>query len=345
MKTIYSNKPIVVYLQGHLSRPDSGKMGIGMLRFSQNPIACVIDRDHAGKNVQDVLAVEHDCPVVATVAEAQALGAEVMVLGAAILGGVMPEGWFEDIDLAVALGLSVVNGLHTKIAQRYSQLKPGQEVIDIRQEPENAPIASGRAAQLNNRRVLFVGTDMSIGKMTCGLVLNRVANTMGINSEFLATGQTGIAICGKGIPLDAIRIDFCAGAVEQLVVDHPAELVFIEGQGSLLHPASSATLPLLRGSCPTHLILCHRANYHALKDHSHITIPDLNAFIRLYEDLAAVCGAFLRPQTVALCLNTAGLSDEQARQAVSEAAQQTDLLVTDVLRYPCEAIIKKIMES
>ena len=113
----------------------------------------------------------------------------------------------------------------------------------------------------------MVGTDMSVGKVTTALLLNQSALKVGINSRFLATGHTGIAITGQGIPLDAIKLDYTGGAVEKLVCDNPVDLAFIEGQGSILNPASAATLPLIRGSMPTHFVLCHDASLTSLRDY------------------------------------------------------------------------------
>src|SRR5260221_548126 len=94
--------------------------------------------------------------------------------------------------------------------------------------------------------VVVVDRDMANGKMTAALEMDRAARALGLRSKFLATGQIGIAICGEGIALDAVRIDFATGAVEQMVLKHgyDHDVLFIEGQGSLLHPASTATFAL-----------------------------------------------------------------------------------------------------
>ncbi|MEM9242995.1 MAG: DUF1611 domain-containing protein [Pseudomonadota bacterium] len=347
MTTLYNSKPIAIYVQGYLDKLHEIKMGIGILMFSESPITCVIDHQHAGQNIQDIIPIlPRNCPIVSTVAEAKKLGAESIVLGTATLGGKMPKHWISEIDDAIKLGLSVINGLHDKLSSRAHDLQPGQQVVDLRQEPDRLATASGAAAKLNNKRVLLIGTDMCIGKMTSGLLLHSTAKKMGFNSEFLATGQIGIAICGKGIALDAIRLDFAAGAVEQLVLDNPSDIVFIEGQGSLLHPSSSATLPLLRGSCPTHLVLCHRVNKQTLDDFPQIQIPELNDLIHLYESLASTCGTFPRPKTIALCFNTAELeTDEQACQFITAVSKHYGLLATDPVRYSCEDIVRNIMDQ
>ena len=126
-------------------------------------------------------------------------------------------------------------------------------------EPAFIPqVGSAKAALLSNKRVLMIGTDMAVGKMTTGLELYRWTKQQGISTGFIATGQVGITIMGKGIPLDAFIVDRACGAAETMVMgEEGKDIVFVEGQGSLANPGSTATLPLMRGTCPTHLVLCH----------------------------------------------------------------------------------------
>jgi uncharacterized NAD-dependent epimerase/dehydratase family protein len=157
--------------------------------------------------------------VVSSVAEAvdADVGGEVLVLGMAPSGGRLPPEMVAEVDLAVASGMSVINGLHEQLGPRYPDLKKGQWVWDIRREPQGLGIAWARAAGLSNRRALLVGTDMAVGKMTTGLEIWHASLKREIRAEFLATGQIGILISGKGIPLDAIRVDYACGAVEGMV--------------------------------------------------------------------------------------------------------------------------------
>ncbi len=268
-----SDTKLAIYLENSLGKPN-GKMGHGVLRYSPNPVVAVIDSTQTGKKLQDFVDCEHFCAIVDSIDKARSLGAEALVLGTTPAGGILPEAWYKPIDRAIELGMSVVNGLHTQLSGRY-HIKTPQFVWDIRKEPLELSIGSGKATKLNNKRVLFIGSDMSVGKMTAALELHRSALKAKIRSEFIATGQTGITIANKGIALDAIRLDYACGAVENAVLGaKEADLILIEGQGSLAHPGSTANLPLLRGSCPTHLVFCHRAgqasqNYwHLLKHES-----------------------------------------------------------------------------
>lgn len=336
---------VAIFLEGALGLPD-GKMGYGVLRYSPNPVAAIIDSTKAGRNLGEFIQCERQCPIVRDMAEAKALGAEAVILGIAPLGGHIPEYWLDALDKAVSLGLSIVNGLHDTIAPRYRQLMPSQWIWDIRQEPKSLPTAAGKARFLNNKRILFVGSDMSVGKMTAALELHKAAQAAHINSQFLATGQTGITISGSGIPLDAIRLDYACGAVEQAVMSmQNADMIIIEGQGSLAHPSSTATLPLLRGSCPTHLVFCHRAGQSHLVKAPDIQIPPLPEFMQLYESVASVCGTYSRPKTTGICLNTGHLDAAAARKAIDQVNSETGLPAWDVVREGGKGLLNAILAS
>lgn len=328
--------PLAIYMQGAVYGY-GGKMGFGVLRYSPSPIACVIDSESAGRDIAEITDIPRSCPIVADLASAQALGAKVLVLGIAPPGGLIPQAWYPVIDEAVQDGMSIVNGLHDLVGPRYPEIPTEQAdaqdqfIWDIRIEPTGLSPASGKSATLGNRRALLIGTDMAVGKMTAGLEIHRVAKKRGIKSAFVATGQIGITITGAGVPLDAIRVDFAGGSIEREVVresEAGAELVIVEGQGSLIHPGSTANLPLLRGAMPTHLVLCHRFGQTHLQSAPDVKIPPLPDFIRMYEDLASACGTFARPSTVAVALNTSHLgSTESANDACKE--------IEDLLGLPC----------
>ena len=333
------DQKLSIYMEGALGQ-DAGKMGYGILRYSPNAVSCVIDTEHAGRSLQSVISSPRECPIVGSVEEAVALGAEVFVLGIAPPGGLIPQSWYDTIDLAVSSGLSVVNGLHDLLAPRYREMQAGQWVWDVRVEPPGLQPGTGQARHLGNRRVLMIGTDMAVGKMTAGLEIYRAAKERGVAAEFVATGQIGITVTGAGVPLDAVRLDFASGSIESEVMRvKDADLIIVEGQGALIHPGSSANLPLLRGSCPTHLILCHRAGQETLRRIPEVPIPDLLRYTELYEDLAEACGSFPRPKTVAIALNTAHLSDEEAEIWRERIQKETGLPTADPVRHGPERLL------
>mgnify|MGYP001161469886 CR=1 FL=1 len=330
-----SSLKVAIYMEGHLFT-ENGKMGFGALRYLSNPIVAVIDSKNSGKNIKDCLPINRSVPVVGRIDAAISFGAEVLLLGIANSGGLIPEEWFPVIDKAVSNGLSVINGLHDELSKRYKDLLlDDQWIWDVRIPQFTPKIATGRAILTNNKRILCVGTDMASGKMTTSLELFQWAKENKIKSSFIATGQIGITITGRGIPLDAYKVDHACGAVEQMVLEESkSDWVFIEGQGSLLHPGSTATLPLMRGSCATHLILCHRADLTNLRPPvEHIKIPNLNEVIELNESLAKACGTFSKTKVVGISLNTVKLDSVSAQKAIDLCELETNLPVTDVVRY------------
>src|SRR6185295_19315539 len=135
--------------------------------------------------------------------------------------------------------------------------------------------------------VLTVGSDCAIGKMTVALELDAETRRRGIASEFVPTGQTGIAIAGWGISVDAVVADFVAGAAERLVLEGVArggELLWVEGQGSLLHPGySGVTLGLLHGSAPHAYVLCHLSGQQFVDGDERFPMPSLGELVELHE--------------------------------------------------------------
>jgi uncharacterized NAD-dependent epimerase/dehydratase family protein len=184
--------------------------------------------------------------------------------------------------------------------------------------------------------VLSVGSDCAIGKMTMALELDLEARRRGIKSIFVPTGQTGIAIAGWGISVDAVVADFIAGAAERLVVEGAArggELLWVEGQGSILHPVySGVTLGLFHGSAPHLLLLCHeagRTEIEGVGGGPH-PIPPLKELVELHERLSLPA----QPARVAaIALNTRSLSEADARAAIAAAEEETGLPTDDPVRF------------
>jgi len=327
-----------------------GKTGLTLLRYSEASIVAVIDQQTAGESLSQLTGIQRDVPIVASVKEALAYNPEVLVIGIAPSGGAMPDAWWQEVKQAVAAGLSVVNGLHTRMAihaDLQPLLKEGQWIWDVRQEPTGLPVGSGKARSLPCRRVLTVGTDMAIGKMSTSLELQRISRQRGLRSKFIATGQAGLMIAGDGVPLDAVRVDFASGAVEHSVMpfgyDH--DILYIEGQGSLLHPGSTATLPLIRGSQPTQLILVHRAGQTHIRTCPDVPIPPLPEVVQLYETVARAAGAFATVKVVAIALNTGHLNATEAQDAIAQTEADTQLPCTDPVRLGADKLLDAILHQ
>ncbi|MBE9061502.1 DUF1611 domain-containing protein [cf. Phormidesmis sp. LEGE 11477] len=331
------NDRIAILLHNGLAG-SKGKTGISLLRYSQNEIVAVIDEAAAGQSVKALTGVDRQVPVVASVQAALAFNPTVLAIGLAPSGGRLPDPWYAEVKQAVSAGLSVMNGLHTQMnadPEIASQIQPSRWVWDIRQEPEGLEVGSGKARLLECDRILTVGTDMSIGKMSTSIELTRAAMAKGQRAKLVATGQTGLMLGADGIALDAIRVDYAAGAVEQAVIRSAPEqdILFIEGQGSLLNPGSTATLPLMRGSQPTALILVHKAGMTHIQHFPDFEIPSLSQVITLYETAVQAGGTFAKTPVAGIALNTFGLGEKAASDAIEAVSQETGLPCTDVVRF------------
>lgn len=347
--------PVVLLQHGGLDNL-AGKTGLAMLRHRGGPIVAVIDPAHAGADLRAVTGIDRDVPVVADMAAALACGPEAAVVGLAPSGGRLPEEMEADVLLALEAGLNLASGLHTRLADdpRFAAAcrRPGQWIWDLRREPEGLEVATARCAALPCRRLLAVGSDMAVGKMSACLELAAAARRQGLDARFVGTGQAGILISGKGVALDAVRVDYAAGAVEAAVLQAaegagPEALVLVEGQGSLCHPGSTATLPLLRGSQPTDLLLVHRAGQSQVRTRpgaAPVAIPPLPEVIAALEAVAAQGRPDgLRPRVKAVALNTGPLSEAAAEAAIRQTAELTGLPCSDPVRRGGDALLTALV--
>jgi uncharacterized NAD-dependent epimerase/dehydratase family protein len=348
MNYLTPDQRIVLLMHDGTDNP-GGKTGLAMLRYSPLNIVAVVDQQQAGQDLAQVTGIGRSVPIVASVQAAMAYDPTVLAIGIAPSGGALPDPWLEEVKGAVMAGISIVNGLHTPLGPALRNLcrDPHQWIWDVRQEPSGLRVGAARAQHLPCRRVLAVGTDMAVGKMSTNLELHRAAIAQGIKARIVATGQTNLMLGDEGIPLDAVRVDFAAGAVEQAVLNASADqdIVFIEGQGSLFNPASTATLPLMRGSQPTHLILAHRAGQTHIRNCPDITIPPLPKVIQVCETLVSAGGAFLAAPVVAIALNTHHLPEPEAIAAIEDIRATTGLPCTDVVRFGADPILTAILDT
>jgi len=324
----------------------NGKTAHGVLRYRGESVAAVIDSVHAGRSVDDVMPwLGSRAPIVASLDEALALGANALLIGVATEGGHLPKPFRRTVLAAVDRGLEVVNGLHEflrddeEIVARAQ--RSGARLWDVRIPPEDIPLFSGAAYDVRAEIVLAIGSDCAVGKMTAMLEIERAARTGGARLEFVATGQTGILIAGKGIAVDRVISDFVTGAAEQLVLQASpdADVLLVEGQGSILHPAyAPVTFGLLYGSAPDALLLCHRARKTHI-DGFDVELPDLPELIRAHE---ALLERIKPARVVAVALDTSALDPEQARQAIAQASQATGLPVDDPVRNGGAALWRAI---
>src|SRR4029453_14385250 len=147
--------------------------------------------------------------------------------------------------------------------------KHSAEIRDLRRAPAGLNVPTGENLKHGAAVILTVGSDCAIGKMSVSPELDRGARERGLKSVFVPPAPTGTAVAGWGIAVDAVVADFIAGAAERLVVEGAVrgDLLWVEGQGSLIHPAySGVTLGLFHGSAPHYLVLCHQVGDEHVQD-------------------------------------------------------------------------------
>jgi len=322
-----------------------GKTMRGVLRYRRDDVVAILDSARAG-------ATEEGVPVLGSVDDALELGPNTALVGVATQGGRFPPAWIEILKRCAAEGLDIENGLHVFLSDmpelRELAARSGAEIRDLRRPPRDLSTATGANLEVPSTIVLTVGSDCAIGKMTVSLELDLEARRRGVASVFVPTGQTGIAIAGWGISVDAVVADFVAGAAEQLVVEGAArggELLWVEGQGALLHPVySGVTLGLYHGSVPHLLVLCHeagRTEIEGVGGGPH-RIPSLSELVELHERTALPA----RPARVAaVALNTRQLGEDEARAALAEAERETGLPADDPVRFGAERLTEAVLSA
>jgi uncharacterized NAD-dependent epimerase/dehydratase family protein len=334
------NKRYLILAEGKSGDPHYGKTARGVLRYSPHPTVAILDSTRAGET-QDGL------PVVGSVDDALGFDPTTALVGVATQGGRFPPAWRELIRQCVTNGLDVENGLHEFLTEDFELVELARlnevELRDLRKPPAGLNVPTGENLELDARIVLTVGSDCAIGKMTVSLELDREAQRRGLRSVFVPTGQTGIAIAGWGISVDAVVSDFLAGASERLVIEgaERGDLLWVEGQGALLHPAySGVTLGLMHGSAPHAFVLCHLAGSTVIEGYPDDPIPPLSELVELHERASLPA----RPARVAcIALNTRDLSEDEARAAVAAAEEETGLPADDPVRFGAARLLDAVL--
>jgi D-glutamate N-acetyltransferase len=336
----------LILAEGFSADPHYGKTAHGVLRYRRDDVVAIVDSTRAAGDTEDGV------PVVAGVDEALRFEPNTALVGVATQGGRFPPAWIELLKRCIEKGLDIENGLHVFLADapELRELAARHDVAlrDLRRPPADLSTATGENLEVPATIVLTVGSDCAIGKMTVSLELDLEARRRGVRSVFVPTGQTGIAIAGWGIAVDAVVADFVAGAAERLVVEGAArggELLFVEGQGAILHPVySGVTLGLYHGSVPHLLVLCHEAGRTEIEGAGggpH-PIPPLRDLVDLHERLALPA----RPARVAaVALNTRELTGREARAAVEAAEAETGLPADDPVRFGAGKLVDALLEG
>jgi len=337
-----------IAILAHEKFPTNAKTALGILRYADHDVVSILDRTADGHRVSDFVSDVQDAPIVSEMAAVEPDAVDALLIGIAPIGGGFDESWRDDVRTALEYGCDVISGLHYFLEddEEFAKLAAENdcEIWDVRNPPEDLTVAKGVADEVDAEVILTVGTDCSAGKMTTTMELARDARAAGHDAAVIPTGQTGIMIEGWGNPIDRVVSDFTAGAVEEMIVEKGDEhdYLFVEGQGSIVHPAYSAvTLGILHGSMADKLVLCHNAGQEAIHGYESFALPSIPTYVDLYENVAAPVA---ESQIVAGALNTSAMDDDEAaRDAVDAYADTLDAPATDVIRFGTDAVLDELL--
>ncbi|KAB1198670.1 MULTISPECIES: DUF1611 domain-containing protein [Haloferax] len=337
--------PQRVVVLAHEKFPDRAKTATGVLKYADYDVVAVLDRDKPGTSTADHRRDLPDVPIVASMADAP--DADALLVGIAPIGGGFDETWRDDVRTALERGCDVIAGLHYFLNddEEFAALAAEHdcEINDVRKPHDDIGVAKGVAGDVDAEVVLTVGTDCSVGKMTVSLELVEAAREQGIDAGFIPTGQTGIMIAGWGNPVDRVVSDFTAGSVEEMILEKGDEydVLFVEGQGSIVHPAYSAvTCGILHGSMADKLVLCHESTREAIHGYESFELPPLSDYVSLYENLAAPVH---EAEIVGGALNTSNVEDDDEAAAEVEAyADELGVPAVDPVRQDAADFVDEV---
>ena len=333
-----------VAILAHEKFPDRAKTAIGILRYADYEVVAVLDRDRSGERVHDHIDDVQDAPIVASIDDIEEVDA--LIIGIAPIGGGFDESWRRDVTGAIERGCDVIAGLHYQLNEDDELVSlaeaHGVTLHDVREPPDDLTVSDGIARELDATIVLTVGTDCSVGKMTATMEIVDSLRERGVSACAIPTGQTGIMIEGWGIAVDRVISDFTAGAVERMLVEQADDhdILVVEGQGSITHPAySGVTCSLLHGSMPDQLILCHEPGRDVVHGYESFELLSLEDARDLYVDLAET----LAPtEFVGVALNTRHLDGAEATAAIDAVESDLDVACTDPVRHGAASLAEVI---
>jgi uncharacterized NAD-dependent epimerase/dehydratase family protein len=267
------------------------------------------------------------------------LAAKTAILGVANRGGVIPESWTSELVKAVGLGMDIASGLHTRITEipelAAAAKANGRALHDVRQPTRDFDVANGIKRQ--GKRLLTVGTDVSVGKMFTTLAIEKEMRARGMKADFRA-----IFIAGSGVSIDAVIADFISGAVEWLAPENePDHWDLIEGQGSLFNVSyAGVTIGLIHGAQPDALVVCHEAGRPHMRSMPHFPLIDIPTCIEANLQAARLTNPDVK--CVGASINTVNLSETEARDFCKRVSDETGLPTVDALRDGVAAIVDNV---
>ncbi len=333
--TIEFATPFAVFF-GDIDDDTWGKTGLGLVQW--RPENC------AGQWRLPGCRVDAGVPDLG-VETAKAAGVRTLIIGSAAVGGGVPLHWIAPLCAAAERGIDIVAGLHVRLASLpglgAAAARGGARLIDVRVPPDKLPVGTGR--KRTGLRLLTVGTDCACGKKYTALALDREMRSRGRNSDFRATGQTGIMIAGRGLPLDAVIADFLTGAAELLSPDNePDHWDMVEGQGGLFHPGYlQVTVGLLVGSQPDAFVVCHDPLRTAISGWEDFPLPSIAALIERTIALGSLTNPAIR--CVGIALNTSKIAPAERPAVLERYGREAALPCVDPIKDGVGPIVDRLL--
>ncbi len=341
----------VVYCEANFAESD-GKTANGLVRYSEKyEILSVIDSRKAGLDAGEVLDGEpNGIPICSDLATAIKLAGRVpdfFIFGMAPSSGMLSPNERRVVLEAIERGMNIVNGLHEFLNEdpefAAAREAHGVTILDVRRprEKKNLRMFTGRISEVTCPRIAVLGTDGAIGKRTTASVLTRALNARGIKAVLVSTGQTGLIQGARyGVALDAIPCQFCSGELESTVVEafegeHP-DVIIIEGQGALSHPAYLTSSFILRGSQPDAVILQHAPGRGFLGDFPDVPMPTPASEINLIETFAAT-------RVIGLTINHEHMTDAEVSAAITSYQVELGIPATDALTRSPDLLVEMVL--
>lgn len=343
----------ILYCESKFGTMD-GKTANGLIRSSRKyEILGVIDSTKTGMDTGEILdgekngilifdTLDHALENLSTVPDQ-------FIYGIAPSEAFLKNDEREIVLHAMATGMNIVNTLHEfftddKEFVEYSE-RCNVTIKDVRKPPQKKDmhLFSGRILNVKTPIITVLGTDSAIGKRTTSVLLEEALTKKGLNVAFIATGQTGLIQGAKyGIAIDAIPSQFMTGEIENQIMrayeNENPDIIIVEGQGALSHPAYISSCAIIRGSRPNAVIVQHAPKRVNLGDFDYMKMPTLKSEIELIE-------TFSKSKVIAVTINHENMTDEEIRVAVTETETELDLPTADVLKYGCDKIVAGIFNN
>ncbi|AFY39565.1 protein of unknown function DUF1611 [[Leptolyngbya] sp. PCC 7376] len=345
-----TKKTALIYCQDQFGLVD-GKTAAALVRHSElYTIVGVIDSLSAGNDAGEILGEAiSDIPIFSDFQDALAHLSETphcYIYGKAPLDVCIPSDERLLILEAMEHGMNIINGLHEFFSEDQefvaAAVQNNVQIKDIRKSPnvKDLHVFSGRIYEITVPVIAILGTDCACGKMTTAVELNNALNRLGIKSVFVATGQTSLmqgAIYGASI--DALISQFVIGEIENAVIQafeqEKPDIILVEGQSAVSHPAFMSSLGILKGSMPDGIILQHPPAREFRCDFPALLMPTIESEIQLIETISSA-------RVLAIALSHENLAIEEILSTIQQYETQLNLPTTDVLSYGCKKLIQAL---